>query len=119
MAAAETAPFAGVYGMDGPGGMGCAENPMRLSRQGAAGPFVMAWARPVAMGEGREAAALTFREGRMEGRWLYLTNVGQDVTLLRFSDDFGRFVLMAEVAKLWTGQDDPRANFRRCPAVGS
>jgi hypothetical protein len=99
--------------------MGCAENPMRLSRQGAAGPFVMAWARPVAMGEGREAAALTFREGRMEGRWLYLTNVGQDVTLLRFSDDFGRFVLMAEVAKLWTGQDDPRAHFRRCPAVGS
>lgn len=119
MAVAETAPFAGVYGMDGPGGMGCAENPMRLSWEGAAGPFEMAWARPVATGDGTEAASLTFREGRMQGRWLYLTNVGQDVTLLKFSDDFGRFVLMAEVARFWTGTDDPRAIFRRCPTVGS
>jgi hypothetical protein len=119
-AAAETEPYAGVFGMVGTGGMGCDENPMRLTRQGAAGPFVMAWARPVATGDGSEASALTFREGRMQGRWLYLTNVGQDdVALLQFSEDFGRFVLMAKVVKRWTGGDDPRAEFRRCPAVGS
>ncbi len=118
MVAAETAPFAGVFGMDGPGGMGCAENPMRLSRQGAAGPFVMEWARPVATQEG-PAMVLTFREGRLQGRWLYLTNVGQDVTLLQFSEDYAQFILFAPVSKVWNGSDEPRAVFRRCSASGS
>ena len=115
--AAHASPFEGVFGLEAVPGMTCATNPMTLRQMGPEGPVVMTWRDPVRMPDGTASVRMEFRFGRLDGNWLYLSNVGRDVALLRYSQGFDRFVLLADVSKIWTGTDDPRAAFVRCASL--
>jgi len=80
----------------------------------------MDWAEPVTFADGTQGTRLEFRFARIEGgHWLYLTNVGQDVALLRIAKDGDGFTLFSQLVKPAPEAQDAAATFRRCPSAGS